>query len=127
MFDLIKLRWPSRNEKVTHEKILNELCAKISELANIRTDWGSFSDIVVMIIAAIRGVKAFELVYTNLRKQLQGRNSAMSKPGLEAAWVTIRTNVKQGGTLPPVCNQNAFMWTAKELFESFLVDRQIQK
>lgn len=69
-FDLIYLKRASRNEGVAYEKIVSELLTQILQLADIRTGSGYASDVSTKLIAAVRGVEAFELVYRNLPRQI---------------------------------------------------------
>lgn len=67
-FNYIKLSQPSINEEVTHEHILNELCAQILKLTDIGASLCIFSELISKIIATVRGVNAFVRVYINPRK-----------------------------------------------------------
>lgn len=83
-FEFIKLKRATNNEDISHEKSLKELCTQILELSDLRTGFGSSSDIMAKTIPALRRMKAFELVYRNAPKQLQALRSALRSCTLEA-------------------------------------------
>lgn len=78
-------------------------------------------------IAAVRGIKVFELLYRNPPTHLQALNSALRACALEADRATLRRDMEQGGSLSAYNNHNSFTSTAGQLFEFFLEDRQIQR
>lgn len=109
-FDLIKLKRALRNEKVTHEKVLNELCTQISELADTITGSGHSSDVMTKNIAAVRCVEAFEPVYRNSLK-----NFTLSTALYERALKWLTGSSKNDSRIP---SQKPKVWLIEYIYSN---------
>lgn len=96
-YTLIKMKSSSKNEEVTYEIFLKELCSQISELDDIRTISRHSSYVLPNTIAAVRWTEAFQLVYGNPRRELQVPNSALRSCALEADRAAFRSSLVYRG------------------------------
>lgn len=78
-------------------------------------------------ILAVRGIEALEMVYRNPAKRLQALNSALRVCALDADRAALRIGSKYSGKEQNYQNQSSFTAIAENLFETFLVDRQIKR
>lgn len=56
---------------MTYKRILNASCTQIYKLTLIKTGVRSSSDVIAKMIAAVRGVEAFILIFRVFPKKLQ--------------------------------------------------------
>lgn len=125
-FELVKSSRAAMNREITFEKVLNDLYAQISELADIRTGSGHSADVMAKLIAAVRNVEPFSLVCRNPPRQLQALISALRSCALEADRAALKGPSEHVGQPSGSTGHSAFTATAESLFESFLVDRRLR-
>lgn len=77
-FNLVKLKRSASIRRVSSQKILNDFCTQILELASIRTGLSQLSNTIDKSVVAKRSFEAFELLYRNSLKQFQVLNSVLT-------------------------------------------------
>jgi len=82
-FNFVKSKRIMLNTEVSHESDLNDLLNQISELADMRTGYGSDEDVMAETISEVREVDAFSHVCRNPPKGLQALKSALLSCALE--------------------------------------------
>lgn len=76
-FDSVKSVECSQSQEVTYEAVMNDLIARMSELADIHTGSGDSVEIMAKTIAAVRRVEVFSLVSRNPPQKIQDLNFAL--------------------------------------------------
>lgn len=88
-FEMINAKRVSKSLEVSHESVFIELLNKTSELGDIRTGSGSYTDKMARNIAAVKNVEAFVPVSKNPPDELEYLNSALVSCALEADRATV--------------------------------------